>query len=84
MLASGNVWITCDEILKNNQLATSRNGLLFAEYDEKLDLIYNAFAIIKKTYEFYNLSLLENRPASNCSDYGLSWRTGVKFYEYVY
>ena len=59
-------------------------GLIFAQYEEEIDILYNSIAITKQIYELYNSSLITNKPNNNCSDNGLSNPVGVKFYEYIY
>jgi hypothetical protein len=58
----------------------SFEGLLVAEYNEEVDLIYYSFAIVKKVFEALTVATFK-RPASNCSENGLEWDLGKKAYE---
>jgi hypothetical protein len=99
----GNVWLVCDGILSNKNLARTKNGLklqligkflyilklalfyrlkglLVAEYNEEVDLIYTSLAIVKKVFETLTVAPIR-KPASNCSENGLEWEIGKKAYE---
>lgn len=56
-------------------------GFLIAQHMDEWDLLYYSFSIVKKIYESYNASLLGIKPANNCTENGLNWPTGAKFYE---
>ena len=76
-----NVWIICDEILKNPELALLRNGFLIAQYIEEIELLYSSLAIIKKSFESYNSSIIMDKPGANCSENSKEWHSGKFFFE---
>jgi hypothetical protein len=83
LMRKGNVWISCDGILSNKSLATTKNGLLVAEYIEEADLVYNSLGIVKKVFETLIKMASFRKPPSNCSENGFEWDVGYKAYEFV-
>ena len=56
-------------------------GFLTVKYkEESNDSIHSSLALIKRTFEYYDLDALKG-PARNCNESGLDWPTGKRAYE---
>lgn len=51
------------------------------KYNEEIDLVYNAFAMLKHAFEKLNVNYLK-KPSADCAENGLEWDLGRRIYEY--
>ena len=64
-------------------------GFLTVEYKEDVELLTHSLFIVKNSFENYNNSVLRSKPATDCNENGLVWKTGrlfleLKNFNYIY